>query len=57
MEGLTLASVAHLPSAVVFVMDLSGTCGDQSAPLLQLKATNFLPSSSYLRGFPALLTS
>jgi len=37
MEGLTLAAVEHLPSAVVFVMDLSGTCGAQSAPLLQLQ--------------------
>ena len=36
MEGLTLAAVEHLPSAVVFVMDLSGTSGAQSAPLLQL---------------------
>ena len=36
MEGLTLAAVEHLPSAVVYVMDLSGTCGPQSAPLLQL---------------------
>lgn len=36
MEGLTLAAVELLPSAVVFVMDLSGTCGQQSAPLLQL---------------------
>jgi nucleolar GTP-binding protein len=37
MEGLTLAAVEHLPSAVVFVMDLSGSCGAQSAPLLQLR--------------------
>jgi nucleolar GTP-binding protein len=36
MEGLTLAAVEHLPSAVVCVMDLSGTCGPLSAPLLQL---------------------
>lgn len=36
MEGLTLAAVEHLPSAVVYVMDLSGTCGKQSAPALQL---------------------
>jgi nucleolar GTP-binding protein len=36
MEGLTLAAVEHLPSAVVYVMDLSGTCGAQSAALLQL---------------------
>ena len=36
MEGLTLAAVNHLPSACVFVMDLSGTCGAQSAPQLQL---------------------
>jgi len=37
MEGLTLAAVEHLPSAVVFVMDLSGTSGAQSAPQLQLR--------------------
>ena len=36
MEGLTLAAVEHLPSAVVYVMDLSGSCGPLSAPLLQL---------------------
>ncbi len=40
MEGLTLAAVDHLPSAVVFVFDLSGTSGQQSAPLLQLQARN-----------------
>ena len=39
MEGLTLAAVEHLPSAVVYVMDLSGTCGTQSAPELQLQAS------------------
>lgn len=37
MEGLTLAAVEHLPSAVVYVMDLSGTSGALSAPLLQLR--------------------
>jgi len=37
MEGLTLAAVELLPSAVVFVMDLSGTCGAQSAGRLQLQ--------------------
>jgi len=37
MEGLTLCAVKHLPSAVVFVMDLSGTCGAQSDPKLQLR--------------------
>ena len=37
MEGLTLAAVEHLPSAVVYVMDLSGTSGPQSAPRLQLR--------------------
>ena len=37
MEGLTLAAVEHLPSAVVFVMDLSGTSGKLSAPLDQLE--------------------
>lgn len=37
MEGLTLTSVKHLPSRIVFVMDLSGTCGAQSSPKLQLR--------------------
>jgi len=37
MEGLTLASVELLPSAIVFVCDLSGTCGAQSSPRLQLE--------------------
>lgn len=36
MEGLTLASVQLLPSAIIFVLDLSGTCGAQSSPELQL---------------------
>ena len=36
MEGLTLAAVEHLPSAVVYVMDLSGTSGAQSSPMQQL---------------------
>jgi len=36
MEGLTLAAVELLPSAVVFVMDLSGTSGAQSSPNAQL---------------------
>ena len=42
MEGLTLAAVEHLPSAVVFVMDLSGTCGKLSAPLLQLSVRDMV---------------
>lgn len=37
MEGLTLASVNLLPSVIIFVMDLSGTSGPQSAPRLQLR--------------------
>ena len=37
MEGLTLAAVELLPAAVIFVMDLSGTCGDQSSPRFQLE--------------------
>lgn len=31
MEALTLASMQHLPTAVVFVMDLSGYSGLQSS--------------------------
>lgn len=31
MEALTLASMQHLPTAVVFVMDLSGLSGSQSS--------------------------
>jgi GTP1/Obg family GTP-binding protein len=27
MERLTIASVEHLPTCVVFVMDLTGLCG------------------------------
>jgi nucleolar GTP-binding protein len=44
MEGLTLASVELLPSVVVFVMDLSGMSGPQSAPHLQLRVRDELRS-------------
>lgn len=49
MEGLTLAAVQLLPSAVVFVMDLSGTCGEQSAPRLQLKVREQIRAAFPLR--------
>lgn len=42
MEGLTLASVNLLPSVIIFVMDLSGTSGPQSAPRLQLRVRDDL---------------
>ena len=31
MERLTLAALAHLPTAAVFVADLTGTCGTSVA--------------------------
>lgn len=37
MEALTLASMQHLPTAVVFVMDLSGLSGMQSSLEKQVK--------------------
>ena len=33
MEGLTLAAMLHLPSAVVFVTDLSGHASDTKSPV------------------------
>eukprot|EP01084_Bolivina_argentea_P271521 462063_1 len=40
MECLTLASMQHLPTAVVFVLDLSGYSGDQSSIERQIKVRN-----------------
>lgn len=37
MEALTLASMQHLPTAVIFVMDLSGFSGLQSSLEKQVK--------------------
>jgi nucleolar GTP-binding protein len=37
MEQLTLASMQHLPTAVMFVMDLSGQCGEQSSLKKQVR--------------------
>ena len=43
MEDLTLATMRFLPSAVVFVMDLSGAAGDaKSSPAAQLHVRNAL---------------
>lgn len=36
MEKLTFASLAHLPTAVIFVIDPSGLSGDQSSIQAQL---------------------
>lgn len=37
MEALTLASMQHLPTAVIFVMDLSGESGEQSSVQKQVR--------------------
>lgn len=37
MESLTLASMQHLPTAVLFVMDLSGESGEQSSVEKQME--------------------
>jgi nucleolar GTP-binding protein len=42
MEALTLASMQHLPTAVVFVMDLSGMSGEQSSVDKQIAVRNEL---------------
>lgn len=51
MEALTLASMQHLPTAVVFVMDLSGLSGSQSSLENQVWKTFGCPIS-YLRKSP-----
>ena len=43
MEELTMATMRHLPSAVVFVVDLSGHAGDShSSPQKQLAVRDYL---------------
>ncbi|CAM9962171.1 unnamed protein product [Choristocarpus tenellus] len=42
MESLTLASMQHLPTGVVFVMDLSGQSGMQSSVEKQVDVRNEL---------------
>jgi len=42
MEALTLASMQHLPTAVLFVMDLSGLSGEQSSIEKQIEVRNEL---------------
>ncbi|CAM9455406.1 unnamed protein product [Chrysoparadoxa australica] len=42
MEALTLASMQHLPTAVMFVMDLSGQSGNQSSVEKQIEVRNEL---------------
>ncbi|KAG5179656.1 P-loop containing nucleoside triphosphate hydrolase protein [Tribonema minus] len=42
MEALTLASMQHLPTAVIFVMDLSGYSGEQSTVEKQVEVRNEL---------------
>lgn len=41
MEALTLASMQHLPTAVVFVMDLSGHSGHLSSLENQVNSLRF----------------
>lgn len=42
MEKLTLASMQHIPSSIVFVLDLSGTSGSKSGVGAQLQVRNEL---------------
>ena len=42
MEKLTFASLAHLPTAVIFVIDPSGLAGDQSNLQAQLNVREYL---------------
>jgi len=42
MEALTLASMQHLPTAVMFVMDMSGLSGEQSSIEKQIEVRNEL---------------
>lgn len=51
MEALTLASMQHLPTAVVFVMDLSGHSGHLSSLENQVCANQVVVFSSRLRLF------
>jgi nucleolar GTP-binding protein len=44
MERLTFASLAHLPTAVIFVIDPSGLSGEQSTLQAQLNVRNYLKS-------------
>lgn len=44
MEKLTFASLAHLPTAVVFVIDPTGLSGEQSNLQAQLNVRNYLKS-------------
>jgi nucleolar GTP-binding protein len=39
MERLTLASVAHLPTAVLFVTDLTGLCGTKAEEQFAIRDT------------------
>jgi nucleolar GTP-binding protein len=44
MERLTFASLAHLPTAVIFVLDVSGLSGKLSSLQAQLNVRNYLKS-------------
>ena len=44
MERLTFASLAHLPTAVIFVIDVSGMSGKLSTLEAQLNVRNYLKS-------------
>ena len=44
MERLTFASLAHLPTAVIFVIDVSGMSGRLSTLEAQLNVRNYLKS-------------
>lgn len=44
MERLTFASLAHLPTAVIFVIDPTGLSGEKSTLQAQLNVRNYLKS-------------
>lgn len=49
MEKLTFASMAHLPTAVLYVIDPSGLSGDKSTFQAQLNVRNYLKSRFPMR--------
>lgn len=47
MERLTLASLQHLPTAVLFVADLTGECGTSVADQWQIRCVEVFPALSF----------
>ncbi len=51
MERLTLAALAHLPTAAVFVADLTGECGTSVPDQWAIRCECDAPSCALLRSF------